>query len=241
MNQMIQAVESMGLSLELYNAFHVLGFASVFAVVVLHGRAMGLKEWKCALTVMIVYPVAYMWTYILFWAETGFRSFGGNNIVRLFIYVPLIAYPVAKWLKMEWRKVCSFLAFAPTLALAVSHIGCIFPGCCRGYPSAFGIYNCVTEDIRFPIQFVEILISGGIVVYLYIRSKRRANIPDGKEYPIMLILYGSSRFICEFFRDNEKILWGCSSLAFHALFMFVVGIVALVIIRRKQQAAKISE
>ena len=241
MNQLIQTVESMGLSVELYDAFHILGFATVLVALVLHGRAMKLKEWKCALTVMIVYPIAYIWVYIQYWIESGFRSFGGNNIVRLFIYIPLVAYPVAKWLKMEWRKVCSFLACAPLLAHTISHIGCIFTGCCMGYPSTFGIYNCVTEDIRFPIQFVEVLIAGGIVIYLYIRAKKRSYIPDGKEYPIMLILFGSTRFICEFFRDNEKILWGCSSLAFHALFMFVVGIVALVIIRRKQQAAKISE
>ena len=37
-------------------------------------------------------------------------------------------------------------------------------------------------------------------------------------------------------RDNEKIFMGCSSLSFHALFMFVVGVIALIVIRKKKAA-----
>ena len=41
----------------------------------------------------------------------------------------------------------------------------------------------------------------------------------------MLILFGSTRFLLEFLRDNEKLFWGISNLAIHAFIMFVVGVV----------------
>jgi prolipoprotein diacylglyceryltransferase len=51
----------------------------------------------------------------------------------------------------------------------------------------------------------------------------------------MLVLFGSSRFCFEFLRDNEKLLFGCSNLAFHALFMFVVGVLWLVLLKKKSK------
>jgi len=51
----------------------------------------------------------------------------------------------------------------------------------------------------------------------------------------MLIMFGVTRFILEFFRDNEKILLGCSSLSFHALFMALVGGVAMIVIFAKKR------
>lgn len=235
MNYIIQLVSELGLTIEVYDFFHVLGFIAVFAFVVWFGSKMGIKAWQSVLTVLIVYPIIYGWMHVLFWIENGFKNFGGNNIVRVFIYVPVVGYPVAKLLKIEWKKICSLLAFAPTVVHAVSHLGCMFPGCCMGYPCSWGLYNIKTEDIRFPIQPIESMIALIIIVLLLVRAVRRGYVPDGQEYPIMLVLFGSTRFVCEFLRDNEKIWLGCSNLAFHALFMFAVGIIALIVIHNKEK------
>ena len=48
----------------------------------------------------------------------------------------------------------------------------------------------------------------------------------------MLMLFGGTRFFLEFLRDNEKVLWGCSALAFHALLMLFVGAAAYYLLRR---------
>lgn len=240
MNELIQKVAELGLSQTIYYVFHVLGFAAVFLFVVWFGKKMDIRPLKSVLVVLTVYPIIYLWMYILCWIETGFSGFGGNNIVRVFIYVPLAGYPVAKWLKIRWDKICSLLAFAPTMVHAVSHLGCIFPGCCYGYPSSWGLYHVGTEMIRFPSQPIESLITWLIIGYLLIRAKKKSYVPDGLEFPIMLALFGSTRFICEFFRDNPKIWLGCSSLAFHALFMAVVGVVMIIVIlaKRKNRAAE---
>lgn len=234
MNKLIQLISEMGLGQTLYNVFFALGFVSVFLFVFFFGKKMGIKPWKLVATVFTVYPLAVLWMFILPWIESGFKNFGNNNIVRVFVYVPLIAYPVAKWLKLQWKEVCSLVALGPIAVHGVSHFGCMFVGCCKGYPCSWGLYNVDYGDIRFPSQPIEAIAAWIIIIYLLIRAKKKNYVPDGLEYPIMLALFGSTRFIFEFFRDNEKIWLGCSSLAFHALFMCVVGVVAIIVIKKRK-------
>lgn len=235
MNILIQRVSELGLSSIIYDVFFALGFLSVFLFVVLFGRKMNVKVWKSIIVVLIVYPIVVVWMFVMFWIESGFTFFGGNNIVRVFVYVPLVAYPVSKLLKIEWKEMCSMLAFGPVAVHAVSHFGCMFVGCCRGYPWSWGLYCPSTGDIRFPSQPIEAIAAWIIIFYLLARAKKRKYIPDGREYPLMLVTFGGSRFLFEFLRDNEKLWLGCSSLAYHALFMLVVGIVWLVVLERKEK------
>jgi hypothetical protein len=220
----------------MYDVFFALGFVSVLSGLLWYGKKLELSLGKIAVTVLIVYPLVVAWMFVMFWIESGFRHFGGNNIVRIFIYVPLIGLPVARWLKIDKMRMLSLLSFGPLLVHGVSHLGCVFFGCCAGYPCSFGVYNPVYQDIRFPIQPIEAMGAIAIVGYLFYRAKKRNYVPDGREYPLMLVLYGSSRFCFEFLRDNDKLLLGCSNLAFHALFMFVVGVVWLAVLKRKKKA-----
>ena len=240
MNNFIRYIAEIGMGKTFYNIFFALGFISVMIGLVWFGKKLEFPLWKTFVTVLIVYPLVVLWMLVMFWMESGFKNFGGNNIVRIFIYVPLIAMPVGKLLKMEWKKMLSLLSFAPLLVHGVSHLGCIFAGCCAGYPSSWGVYNPFYKDIRFPIQPIEAFAAIAIVVYLFFRAKKKNYLPDGKEYPLMLVLFGSSRFLFEFLRDNSKMFWGISNLAIHALFMFFVGVVWLIILAIKKKKTKVS-
>ena len=101
MNELIRFLYQQGLTGTLYNTFFALGFVSVFLFVVLFGKKVDIPYWKSILVVLIVYPIVVVWMFIMFWIESGFTHFGGNNIVRVFVYVPLVAYPVGKLLKIE--------------------------------------------------------------------------------------------------------------------------------------------
>lgn len=239
MKDFIIQITEMGLGQTLYDIFFALGFVSVFLFCVFYGRKIGMKVWKSVVTVLIVYPIAVLWMFVMCWMESGFQNFGGNNIVRVFVYVPLIAYPVAKLLKIEWKVICDLLAFGPLAVHGISHFGCIFAGCCAGYPFPFGIYNVWADEILFPNQPIEALAAVAIIVILLIRAKKNHYVPTAETYPLMLIMFGSSRFFFEFLRQNRKILFGCSALSFHALFMFVVGLIALYIIKKKKKLAQI--
>ena len=237
MNELIQSIADMGLGKTIYDIFFAMGFVSVLTGLLVFGKKMDIPLKKIAITVFTVYPTVVLWMFTMFWMESGFRTWGGNNIVRIFVYVPLVGLPVAKLLKVDKLKMLSLLSFGPLLVHGVSHFGCIFAGCCYGYPHVWGIYNPLYKDIRFPIQPIEALTAVAIVVFLFLRAKRRNYVPDGFEYPLMLVLFGSTRFIFEFFRDNTKMILGCSNLAFHALFMFVVGVIWIAIAKKKQNCA----
>lgn len=240
MNEIIRLIGDAGLGKTFYDIFFALGFVSVMSGLVWFGKKLEIPLKKIVVTVLIVYPVVVLWMFTMYWIESGFRSWGGNNIVRIFVYVPLVGIPVAKLLKVDKLKMLSLLSFGPLLVHGISHFGCIFFGCCHGYPSSFGVYNPAFQDIRFPIQPIEALGAVAIVIYLFYRAKKRNYVPDGKEYPLMLIAFGSSRFVFEFFRDNYKMVLGISDLAFHALFMFIVGVIWMRRLRRKEEVQRSS-
>ena len=235
MNDLIRFVAEAGAGKAFYDVFFVWGFVSVLLGLLWFGKKLNFPLKKIVATVFIVYPVVVLWMFVMFWMESGFTVWGGNNIVRIFVYVPLVGWPVAKLLKLDVKKMLSLLSFGPLLVHGISHFGCIFVGCCQGYPSSFGIYNPFSQDIRFPSQPLEALTAVAIVVFLILRAKKKNYEPDGYEYPLMLVLFGSTRFGFEFLRDNQKLFWGISNLAIHALFMFVVGVVWIIILYKKQR------
>ena len=171
----------------------------------------------------IVYTVTVIWMFILYWAFSGFKNWGGNNIVRIFIWVPLIAYPVCKIMKIDWKMCCDFLSPCVCVVHGIAHFGCMFEGCCHGYPWEYGLYNPRLHYNTFPIQPIEAITAILIVLYISNREKKKNYEPDGLSYPIMLMLFGYSRFFYEFLRDNPKIILGISELAFHALVAGIVG------------------
>ena len=239
---MIKAIFEAGLTNVFYYGFHVLGILSVIFFNLWYGPKYGIEKKKALLITLFAYPLIYVWIYIEYWIESGFRDFGGNNIVRGFIWMPLIAWPFFKWMKVKFLRGCDFIAPCVCLTMFVSHIGCIFPGCCNGYECpSFGIYNVGTQTYVFPVQLFEAFTALLVVLIVVLRANKKHFVSDGRSYPLMLMLYGSTRFLWEFARDNEKILHNISVLALHAAFMTLVGAVWMIILvcrDRKQPAVK---
>lgn len=232
---LIELIFNAGLSSVFYFGFHILGYLAVLFFNIWYGKKYNIKPWKAVVTTIIVYAITYVWIYIQFWIESGFKNFGGNNIVRGFIYIPLIALPVARALKISWKRMCDFIAPCVCVSHGISHIGCIFEGCCKGFPSSWGIYNPWDKITLFPIQLFESITALLIVVVIVCQAKRKNFVSDGKSFPVMLIAFGGTRFLFEFARNNEKILLGCSSLAFHALFMVLIGVAVLLYIKLRPE------
>lgn len=224
-NQLLYWVEARSLNTPLYNFFFVAG-----GVVLINFCFANAKNYKIPLKkaipfILCVYSLAVTWMFFLFWAESGFKNFGGNNIVRIFVWVPLIAWPFSKLFRLDFQTVCDYLAPVVCIQHGVSHFGCMFGGCCYGYPWQHGIYNHILAYKTFPIQPIEALVAVGIVLFIWLSEKKHAFKITGEYYPLMLILFGYSRFLLEFARDNDKLFLGISNLAIHALFMGIVGTV----------------
>jgi len=225
---LIEKIYSMGLSSPIYYTFHVLGYLCVLLFNLWYGKKYNVKYWQSLVTTIIVYSITYFWIHVQYWMETGFKVFGPNNMVRGFVYIPLFALPVALMLKISWKRMCDFIAPCVCISFGISHIGCIFAGCCNGFPCSWGIRHPWLHTTLFPVQLFEAFTALAIVWFVVYRAKKRQYQSDGLSFPIMLLCYGSTRFLWEFARENEKILWGCSSLSFHALFMALVGLTIIV-------------
>lgn len=226
-SQLIHWAVDNGINHTLYVIFFIAGFVAVLLFNAINCKNFKIPIWKAAVLTVLVYAMTVAWMFFLYWAATGFRHFGGNNIVRIFIWVPLFALPVAKLLKLDWKTCCDYIAPCLCVVHGVAHLGCIFDGCCHGYRWDNGIWNPVLDYKTFPIQPIEALVAIAIVVYICVRQKKQNYAVDGLSYPIMLILFGSTRFLLEFARNNEKLFLGISGLALHALSMLIIGLIWL--------------
>ena len=157
--------------------------------------------------------------------------------MRIFVWIPVIAWPITKLLKLDFMRSCDFLSLGAPL-IQVNHWGCIFAGCCHGYPCSWGVYNPMLDENAFPIQFVESFAALAVVIIVARHMKKRNYEPDGLAYPLMLMLFGYSRFLLEFLRDNDKVFFGVSTLALHALFMALVGTATYFTIKERNEKQK---
>lgn len=98
--------------------------------------------------------------------------------------------------------------------------------------------NILTGTNRLPNQIIESIGALLIFLILWIVAKRNHYKTKGYLYYIMLILYGSQRFLLEFLRDNNKVIvfydlknadgaFGISNLAIWAAAMFIEGVIIL--------------
>lgn len=197
------------------------------------GYKMKLNLKKISLLFVVAFIAIYFLMLVLHWVFTGFSSFGGQNMIMVYVWVPLLARYLCRMFKITWTEECYIHATSLPLSHGIGHIACMFQGCCGGYAAAWGVYNPVQGINTFPIQLVEAIVYLAITAILIVRSHKRNYVADDKQFPLMLVMCGSARFILEFFRDNTKILLGCSDLSLHALFMVVVGVIWLVRIKKK--------
>ena len=208
-----------------------LGHVFMLLTVLWYGWRMRLHPLKALTIAYLGFFFTTNWNGIVLAWQTGFENVSRVNLAVAFVYLLPLAWLMAKLFRLRWQVVSELFA----LSILAFHIpgrsGCIFTGCCYGYPCEWGIHtivkyydhSVVTDDRVFPVVFVESLMSLGILIFLIVRVWKKSYVPDGKTLPWMLLLYGIGRFFTEFLHDNEKIWLGCSDIAFHALFMALVG------------------
>ena len=147
---------------------------------------------------------------------------------KVFVYMPIGCFIASKIFKIKWHILCDITAFCMCLLRMISHIGCMFEGCCGGIISDFGIYSPRYKTTVFPMQILDIIVMSVIFIILILIAKKQNYKSKGIFYPIMLISYGTFSFSMDFLRISEKIWQGFSAIAYHGLFMVVIGIILLI-------------
>lgn len=182
------------------------------------------------------------------WYRVGFdpdRYFSvAANLAVSFTLLPLVAWLCAK----TFNTSVGFAGDLAAVTLLAYHIpgrsGCMFTGCCYGFPCEWGIYSHRTDANQFPTVWVESLFTLAILVFIIVRICRKGYVPDGKNLPYMLLFYGICRFFSEMTRESTRehwLFWRFSDIHIHMLVMAAVGAFLLWRIAKKERAAEAGE
>ena len=223
-NRTIHWVTNNHFNLLFYYGFIVLGILTAFVYVTFFASKYSIPRWKAVSALTLICVPSFFMMLFIGWISSGFKTWNSLQSIRLFIVFYILILPVSKIFSIDPFKMSDF--FSPCLCLfcGVSHFGCMFFGCCHGYLWKYGVYNRFLEANTFPVQPLESVVALAIALILIFSQKSKNYVIDGKSYPMMLILFGLTRFLLEFARKSKKVFLGISKLGLHALFILLVGI-----------------
>ena len=215
-----------------YYGFHILGFVASLIYLYLVFPKYGVKRVRGFALAACTYLTAYALMLVLFWIITG--SFGGQNVIRVFLFLPLILLLYANTFDVDYKISLDFAAPVLCIAQAFGKIGCTISGCCEGWwQVSWGVYNPDTETRLVPVQIAEgitALIIAIAVIWIAARKDFRAG---GRTMAWMWVMFGPTRVIWEFFRANEKLFWGLSELALWSVVLSIAGVLWLILDKRR--------
>lgn len=215
-----------------YYIYHVIGFIASFAYLFWVLPKYGVKRLNGLALAACTYLTAYALMLVLFWIVTG--EFGGQNVIRIFLFVPLILLLYAKTFDVDFKVSLDFAAPVLCIAQAFGKIGCTVSGCCESFLEVpWGVYNQYTETRLFPVQICEGITALIIAIAVIYMAKRASFKCGGRTMAWMWVMFGPTRVLWEFFRANEKLFLGLSELALWSVALSVAGIIWLILDNRK--------
>jgi phosphatidylglycerol:prolipoprotein diacylglycerol transferase len=119
------------------------------------------------------------------------------------------------------RSTGDMFALALPAGEAVGRIGCYLNGCCYGVPTGVPWAVWQHEAWRHPAQLYAAGAAGVIFVALLLWRDRLAR--EGDLFRLYLVLFGTSRFVLEFWREREVALAGLSLAQWACLGVILYG------------------
>ncbi|HWA82780.1 MAG TPA: prolipoprotein diacylglyceryl transferase family protein [Fimbriimonadaceae bacterium] len=142
-----------------------------------------------------------------------------------------IAVEVAKRRLGIRRSTGDLFALALPAGEAVGRIGCYFNGCCFGTvcdePWAVYQHGAMRHPAQLYASVTAAVILGGL---LLVRSRVTR---EGDLFKLYLLAFGASRFVLEFYRQNDTFWFGLTPMQWFCLELVVFGSVALARTRRQ--------
>lgn len=169
----------------------------------------------------------------IIFSRSGFVFYGG------IISGGVAIYYLAKYYKIKFLKLADIFSMVIPLGHSLGRIGCFYYGCCYGRPtdSWLGMKfpaNCPAGSLGvkvIPTQLIEALFLLLIFAILFILQRRKHFL--GQIFIAYLILYGSFRFIIEFFRfDPRGQFLNLSTSQYIALLAIILGLILYLKIKK---------
>ena len=237
----------------MYDVIQALALVAFVVVYTFYARHYNISKLKAFIMGMVSIIVYLFLVKFLAWAETGFKEFGSENAIRVYICLPPLIYLMAKIAKEKPLHLFDLAGIANPLVYGIGHLACIFPGCCHGFAYHEGTFMyriayILTGTNMLPLQLMESVSALLIFVILYITARKMQYKTNGRLFCIWFITFGAARFFWEFLRDNQKVIifaplkqaegyFGISTLAIWAAAMAIAGVVTYFVIREYEKRA----
>ncbi len=241
--------------MNMYNLVQGLGIIAYLVCFIAYGKkykVSKLKSFLLGIASMIIYFVLVKF---LAWVEMGFKGFGTENAIRVYVLIPAFMYWIAKFAKVDPIKIFDMEAPAGVLMYGVAHFACVFEGCCHGFAYFEGtpmykIAHALTGTNMLPMQWFESICGILVFVVLAIIAHKKKYKTNGRLLCTWYIVFGTQRFFWEFLRDNQKVIKfaemqqadgyiGISNLAIWSALMVLAGVILLFVFRYLEKNGKL--
>lgn len=164
---------------------------------------------------------------LLFYFESGFKSFSGMSFFGA-VYLVMLIMPLIGYV-FQLKPLQTLDACAPCVASIIGFMrfGCFCAGCCGGIACNIG-----TLSFYWPTQIIEGF--GDILILAVLLSIEQKEEWNGCLYPVFLVSYGILRLLVEFVRDTPKNIMGFSEGQWLAFLGVLLGVGAIMCIRREK-------
>ena len=233
-----------------YSIGQIIAMLAAMVITVIWARKYEVSYLKAFLITVVSDILTFAGVMLLTWIESGFQSFGSQNIVRVYAFlVPIVLFE-AKVFRIDFIRCLEFQSVAMPLCYGFGHFACLTRMCCYGFhyqegTAGYAVANALTKTDQLPMQIFESVSALLIFVAIAIIAAIIRYKPTGYLFAFFQIVFGATRFFWEFLRDNEKLIvfgpmngaindkgeqavWGISNLALWAVATFVAGVILAV-------------
>lgn len=154
------------------------------------------------------------------------------NLGVAFFFFLLVSTFLLWLLKAPVRQSLDIAVPVFILGRGVGIIGCLFPGCCHGFPAAWGIYSNHAGTTVVPTVLFDILLSFVIVVYLLLSKKKL--LTPGAIAARGILLFGVLRYVVDVLRDNNKLFLMVTTEGICGMIYVLIGLFLLYLIENNK-------
>jgi len=161
---------------------------------------------------------------VLFGQDFSFVRFWTNNTIIGGLAFGLIGVELAKKIVNHKKSTGDLVVFPLLLAMIIGRIGCIFTGIYEetyGLPtdSIFGMH-LGDQYLRHPVALYEI----AFLVFMWFELKMidgKKKYPSGFLFQIFMLSYFSFRFLLDFIKPREAIIWNLGTIQITCIFVIL--------------------
>lgn len=221
----------------IYNFFAVLAFAVSILALIYAFRKSGVPTIHGLVLPVILLLISRIGAQILFNLEhlewrnyfTNFFSLtrGGLSLWGGFYLCILVVVVYALIFRIPVLLFLDAVSPAAVLALGVGRLGCLFAGCCRGFPLPphLMLPKFVPRPELFPTPLIASMGNFLLAFLLFRTPINRARY--GQRTAFFFISYGLLRFFTGFLRTNTNIIAGLKMMQLLIIPAIVIGIALL--------------